>query len=124
VSDIPDLWADVAAVLPVALWVNRARFLQGPGVLIPILRAQGARARRRDSNARRRLRKVIGFVDRCFPSGRNCYRRTLIEIAVDAGAAEEPVHFGLKAHAAPASGHAWLGEMDAPATDYEVQLDI
>ena len=77
------------------------------------------RARRREPIARQRLRRAIRLVDRLIvpwqPEG-NCYRRALIELALDSGAAAEPLRIGLMATAAPRSGHAWLGAEDGPRT--------
>jgi hypothetical protein len=94
----------------VARSVERARFHYGPGVLLQRLRAEGARATRRSARGRRRLRRFISFIDNFFSTGRSCYRRALVEIALDAGAAGEPLHMGLKADGAVRSGHAWLGD--------------
>jgi hypothetical protein len=44
-----------------------------------------------------------------MPDGGNCYRRVLLEIALDPHAAAAPFYMGLDAGGAPMSGHAWLG---------------
>jgi hypothetical protein len=44
-----------------------------------------------------------------MPGGENCYRRALVEIALDRGAAQEPVHFAFRSRGGHGSGHAWLG---------------
>jgi len=72
--------------------------------------------------ARERLRRTIRFVDRLFPSGPNCYRRTLTEIALDAGAAAEPVHMGLQANGGPRSGHIWLASAPDGAGRYDAEF--
>jgi hypothetical protein len=100
------------------------RSRRGPLSLVHQLRLRGRRCRIRPEADRARLKRIIRLVDRCFPSGGNCYRRVLIEIAMDAGAAVEPFHLGLRAHGGTGSGHAWLGQSDAPTVPYEVQLDI
>jgi hypothetical protein len=92
----------------VAIRVERGRVTRGPKDLVAELRARGKTRRRRSRVERQRLRRAIRLVDRCFPSGGNCYRRTLIEIAMDAGAASEPLHMGVQAGGGPNSGHAWL----------------
>src|SRR5689334_5539606 len=102
---------DLAEVLWVALSVEKGRTSVGPAQLVKGLRARGARRGARDVADRLRLRRAIEIVDRRFPSGPNCYRRALIEIAMDAGAAAEPLHMGLKSHGEPGSGHAWLASM-------------
>ena len=46
--------------------------------------------------ARARLRRAIGWVDAAYPGkGANCFRRVLVEVGLDAGAAEETLVFGL-----------------------------
>jgi hypothetical protein len=64
---------------------------------------------RRAGSERRRLQRAIRVVDALFPWGGNCYRRALIETAMDAGAASEPLHMGLQETGGAKSGHAWLG---------------
>jgi hypothetical protein len=59
------------------------------------MRARGATATARGPIGRARLRRAIGWVDALAPGGANCYRRALLEIALDAGAARETVVFGL-----------------------------
>ena len=67
---------------------------------------------------------MIGIIDRAFPSGPNCYRRVLVEIAMDAGAAEEDLHIGLRAHGGPKSGHAWLGSEGTAAERYDAEFVV
>jgi hypothetical protein len=69
---------------------------------------------------------MIRLVDRLFPGGANCYRRTLLEIALDAGAAEERLFLGLKEQGGPASGHAWLESWPdaAEASRYDAIVEI
>jgi hypothetical protein len=69
----------------------------------------------RDARARARLQWLIRAVDRLFPSGPNCYRRALVEIGIDAGAAAERLHMGLSAFGGRDSGHAWL--TSSPGTE-------
>jgi len=45
-----------------------------------------------------------------LPDGGNCYRRALLELALDPTAAAEPLVFGLKQGGGSGSGHAWLGD--------------
>jgi hypothetical protein len=59
---------------------------------------------------RNTLRRVIRQIDARVPGGPNCYRRALLEMRLDAVAAREPLHLGLRAHGGPNSGHAWLGQ--------------
>lgn len=107
--------------LPAIEWRRRT---EGPGSLVPWLRVRGRSAERRSPEERVRLRRWITLVDRLIPGPPNCYRRALLEIALDAGAAEEPLHMGLKVPGGPRSGHAWLGSDGTSVGNYDVQFDI
>ena len=114
--------ARVARALPLVEWGRRTR---GPEPLVARLRDRGRRASRRSPEARADLRRVIAAVDRLLPGQPSCYRRALLEIGLDAGAAEEPLHLGLRVPGGPRSGHAWLGgDPSGPGRDYDVQLDM
>lgn len=75
--------------------VERARLSRGPEAIVREHRARGAREKLRGPIGRARLRRAIGWVDAFFPGGPNCFRRTLLELALDAGAARERLVFGL-----------------------------
>jgi hypothetical protein len=115
---------DVAEALLVALSVEKSRRSVGPTQLVKRMRGRGRRRRARDLAERLKLRRAIEIVDRRFPSGPNCYRRVLIEIAMDAGAAAEPLHMGLKAHGEPGSGHAWLASMPRDERSYDAEFVV
>jgi hypothetical protein len=66
-----------------------------------------------------RLARAVRLVDRLFPSGPNCYRRALLEAALDAGAAHEPLMMGFRTVGGTCEGHAWLGSAE-PQTAYDV----
>jgi hypothetical protein len=106
--------ARVVAVLP---RVELARRTQGPKHAVPTLRRLGRRRPRRADDARAALRRTIAAIDARLPGGGNCYRRVLLEVALDAGAAEERVALGVRAGGGVRSGHAWLGE--GPSDDGE-----
>ena len=89
--------------------VERGRLDSGPAPLVARLRGQGRRGIVRSVGQRQTLRRVIRLVDAAFPGGGNCYRRALLEIALDPTAAAEPLHLALREHGGPQSGHAWLG---------------
>ena len=55
----------------------------GAAPLIERLRARGARGARRSDPEREDLRRAIRFVDGRFPDGGNCFRRVLLEVALD-----------------------------------------
>jgi hypothetical protein len=105
----PTLLLECVQVAMVCPAIERARQIESFAPLVLRLRQRGCLKRQRDASARSQLRRAIQLVDRVFPSGPNCYRRVLLEIALDSGAAREPVYFGLRAAGGPGSGHAWLG---------------
>lgn len=112
---------ELAHLLAHAIRIERRRLKEAPGSLLAEMRACGRSRTYRQPAARRRLQRAIRFVDRLFPSGPNCFRRALIEISMDAGAALEPVHFGLKSKGGPRSGHAWLAS-DRRAARYDAEF--
>ena len=74
--------------------VDRARVGDSPEGALAAMRLRGvASGRGRGPIGRARLRRAIGWVD--APFGASCYRRVLLESALDAGAATETVVFGL-----------------------------
>lgn len=75
--------------------VERRRLRGGPEAIVREVRGRGAREKRRGPIGRARLRRAIGWVDAFFPGGPNCFRRTLLELGLDAGAARERLVFGL-----------------------------
>jgi len=107
-----------AAVAACAQAIERRRTSVGPKLAIEAARERGREARRRDDVARRDLRRLIRLVDRMVPGGPNCFRRVLLEIAIDPDAAAAPVGMGLRVSGS-GSGHAWIGagvEMDEPGS--------
>jgi len=62
----------------------------------------------RSLDGRRRLRRAIAFVDARLPGGPNCVRRSLLEMALDSGAANEKLLAGFVSGGGKNSGHAWL----------------
>ena len=114
--------ADLARVLLALPVVELARGTEGPACLVPRLRQRGSLRRRRNARGRARLQRLISAIDAGLPGSPSCYRRVLLEIYLDAGAAEEPLHMGLKVPGGPRSGHAWLGGSPAAADAYDVQV--
>jgi hypothetical protein len=101
----------IALLIPFAeAW----RRCAGPANCVTHFRRLGARRVPRHSAGRLQLRRLIRAIDVRLPDGGNCYRRALIEIALDPVSAREPLHIGLVHHGGPKSGHAWL-ESDPPA---------
>jgi hypothetical protein len=115
------VWVEILLIAPS---VERKRSAVAPNALLPLLRARGLARPARDDRGRARLRRAIRFVDRLFPSGPNCYRRALLEIAMDAGAAREPLHMGLNAEGGPRSGHAWLASSPDRPAHYDAEFVV
>lgn len=65
-----------------------------PRATVASMRARGRRAPRRGPVGLARLRRAIAWLDAAYPAP-NCYRRTLAEVALDAGAADATLVFGL-----------------------------
>jgi len=116
---IPEL-IRVLAILP-GVEIGRRR--SGPGPLLRKLRTVGKKAPHRDAAARARLRIAIAWADAHFPTGPNCYRRALLEIALDQTAAAEPIHMGIRIGGAGETGHAWLGQ-EEEATSYDAVFTL
>src|SRR6476619_4980550 len=83
----------VLLLLPV---VEVGRRRTGPKALLERFRRRGERADVRDAASRVRLMRAIFWVDRHMPGGANCYRRTLLEIALDRHAAAQPFRMGFR----------------------------
>jgi hypothetical protein len=72
---------------------------------------------------RARLQKVIRWVDRTIFREPNCFRRVLVEVALDGGAAVEKVILGFRAGGSTGSGHVWL-ESAPPVASYDALIAI
>jgi hypothetical protein len=83
----------------------------------------GVRSPIRDVAGRARLQRAIRWVDRTIFREPNCYRRLLVEIALDGGAATEKVILGFRAGGRAGSGHAWL-ETTPPVASYDALIAI
>ncbi len=104
--------------------VEAGRLREGIGPLVLRIRVRGRDALCRDEKRRDGLRRAIRLVDRVMPGGPNCYRRVLLEVALDAGAAREPINLGLMTSGKPKSGHAWLGDRRDSAVRYDAELAL
>lgn len=89
-----DFRAELWRVLPLVMLAERLRHVS-PRDAIATMRARGLTAKKRSLVGRARLRRAIGWVDAFAVGGESCYRRVLLELALDAGAAREAVVFGL-----------------------------
>jgi hypothetical protein len=98
---------------------ERRRKRDAPAHAVALMRERGARHPARGPIGRSRLRRAIGWVDAAFPTGPNCFRRTLAEIALDAGAAKETLLFGLDV---ARTGH--VAFKDAEERSFDVVFEI
>jgi hypothetical protein len=86
---------ELARVVRLVRAVDDRRKTDAPASAVAAMRAIGRNAKLRGPIGRARLRRAIGWVDALLPGGASCYRRILLEIALDAGAARETIIFGL-----------------------------
>ena len=103
--------------------IDEARFTEGPAPLLARLRARGAHAPTRSRLRRRWLASAIYRLDRALFSEPNCYRRTLVLMAMDAEAARQPLMLGLDVPDSGATGHAWVRGREAPPR-YHVEFRL
>ena len=108
----------VARALP---YLEYCRLFLGPAAAALIAR-RIASGRPRRVVDRDRVRRAIFLVDRLL--GQSCYRRVLLELALDRRAADEPVFFGLMSEGGPQSGHAWVGRDEATEARYDAVFSI
>jgi hypothetical protein len=94
--ELPSPFAvEVGRVVRALAWAERARAHDPPEKAVRAMRNLGAHAPCRGPIGRARLRRAIGWIDVLHPSGPSCYRRTLLELSLDAKAARETIVFGL-----------------------------
>ena len=86
---------ELARVLRRVREIDERRTKETPQRALDELRASGTTWKERGPIGRARLRRAISWVDAMLPGGASCYRRVLLELALDAGAARETVVFGL-----------------------------
>ncbi len=108
---------ELMRVLAVIADAERLRSSEPPERAVQAMRERGRRAARRGPIGRARLRRAIGWVDAARRP--NCFRRTLVEIGLDAGAARETLVFGLDVGR---TGHVAL--KDAEEVAFDVAFEI
>jgi len=125
VARLARMTRDLGDVFRVAPVVERLRREQGAGLALGALRLNAPRRRRRTAAGREDLRRIIQVFDRIGAGRPNCFRRVLIEVALDEGAAQETICFGLRAGLTEESGHVWFASM-APPRDhaYDAQFSL
>jgi hypothetical protein len=119
---------DVVEVTRVLLRLPRIEELRrtlGPAGAMARARSLGVTCDERDTSGRASLRRAIRFVDRTrFGSSSNCFRRALVEVSLDRGAAREPLMMGFRHGGGDRSGHAWLGSEAEPSERYDAVIAI
>jgi hypothetical protein len=102
-------------ILGAALVAPRIEFLRRNKSLhmaADLARRSALRSPIRTISQRSSLRRAIARVDSLFPGGPNCFRRSLMEISLDRGAAREKLLAGFQKGGGLGSGHAWLESHD------------
>lgn len=117
----PSARGELGAVMAVLPRVERWLRSRSPEASIAAARALGREARTRGPEDRRSLRWAVAWVDAFAPGRRGCFRRTLLELAADGGAAREPVLLGLDVGR---TGHAWLESAAPEQRPYDVTFTL
>src|SRR5579863_8668813 len=115
---------DVLQVLALLGPAELCRRYAGPKRCAVLARALGRRRASRIPEDRLRLRRFIRAIDVRLPDGGDCYRRALVEMALDPQSATEPLHFGLVRRGGPKSGHAWLDSDPTDSKSYYAEFTI
>jgi hypothetical protein len=118
------LAVELLRVLSVLAVVEKSRTELGIEPAVAVMRERGGRSIHRDPARRVQLQRAIGWVDARMSGGANCYRRVLLELALDSGASSELVRVGVCAKGGRGSGHAWLGARSAGAERYDLELTL
>lgn len=96
-------------VLPMVERLRR----RGLALVVPHLRRLGRMHPSRSLAERARLRRAIAWLDARCPGGPNCYRRALLEIALDRDAARLPLALEFRRDGDKVVGHAELADLTA-----------
>jgi hypothetical protein len=110
---------EIVRTLRVVSEAEQLRLRNEPERAVRAMRERGRWRTKRGAVGRARLRRAIGWVDAAFAGGPNCFRRTLVEIGLDAGAAEETLVFGLDVGR---TGHVAL--KDSEDSKFDVSFEI
>jgi hypothetical protein len=110
----------VLGILPIVEWRRRRLSLHRA---VARARADAGKVGARSTVGRARLRRLITAVDARMPGGANCVRRALLEMSLDATAAQERLFAGLKTGGGPRSGHAWL-ESEPVRESYDAVIAV
>lgn len=115
------LVVEVARILPRIEW---ARWTTGPGMVVTQLRNQESEIPVRDALTRRRLLRAIRWVDGCLSWKGNCYRKALLEMALDRSAVRSALMLGFSVRGGTMTGHAWLAAESTPKVEYDFVIQL
>ncbi len=115
---------ELLRVLLVLRGAETARRFPGIQQLLLAIRSGARRLPERTPWARRNLRRAIAWVDSLLPGGPNCYRRVLLEMMLDRGAASEPVCMGFLSDGDKLTGHVWLLGHAESSDGYQVNVRL
>jgi hypothetical protein len=118
------LASDVVEAAVLLREVEDARFLEGTGPLVERLRARGKLEAPRSPFARRWLFRVVRRLDAFLLPEPNCYRRSLVHLALDPTSAAEPLVLGLDVRGGEALGHAWVAGTESVAKPFDVEFRV
>jgi hypothetical protein len=121
--DSATLLSEMARVVAVVRSVERDRLSVGTASAVTAARRRGRGAKRRGPAAREVLRRAIGIIDARFGGG-NCYRRALLEMSLDAGAAEEVLYLDLRVSGDRDSGHARLESWPSDGRQFDATFEV
>jgi hypothetical protein len=114
---------ETARAFRIAFRVEGMRKRESLHAAVRLARGLSARAPARGTAERRVLRRAISIVETLLFGGSNCVRRSLMELALDQGAASEPFVAGFRRSGGPRSGHAWLAS-DGDNGSYDAVVTI
>ncbi len=112
--------AELVRVLGAVGGCDSLRRTRTPEQALEHARRAGLRCEQRSLLGRARLRWAIGWVDTAL--GAHCFRRVLLEASLDAGAAREPVVFGLDVTGDTPSGHVAFKNSEDRTFDVDFEL--
>jgi hypothetical protein len=105
--------------------IESVRRRVGPDAAMTVARRLGEACPERSAAGRKGLRAAIRVVDRVvIGSEPNCFRRALIEVSLDRGAAKEPLMMGFRQGGGPKSGHARLVSETHSSSQYDAVISI
>lgn len=117
------LLLDLARVARVLPGLEQARRWSGPPAALALARKRGSLSPPRlDQRSKQHVELAIRIVDRLL--GANCYRRVLLEVALDPANVVRSVHFGLDRDGGPGTGHVWLGSDASSEARYDAVFSL